>query len=155
MRQQLEINDSTKREPIRVKEEPFFSLLVDVAEEGRNVYDGLDMVFDDSLVDIEGKQARRSVSLVEVPPILQIQLQRVQYDREQQKIFKSNAHMSFGQTISMDRYLQVDPTDAEAVARRARTNDCRREMERARARLHELTKAKVRRILSSFAETRR
>ena len=30
MRQQLEINDSTEREPIRVKEEPFFSLLVEI-----------------------------------------------------------------------------------------------------------------------------
>jgi ubiquitin carboxyl-terminal hydrolase 25/28 len=148
MRQQLEFNDPTVAEPLRTKEELFFSLLVDVAEEGRNVYDGLDSVFDDSVVEIEGKQARRRISLVDVPPILQIQLQRVQYNREEQKIFKSNAHMSYAETILMDRYLEVDSTDVEAVARRDRTKACRETMERCRARLYELTKPKVCRLLS-------
>lgn len=127
---------------MRTKEEPFFSLLVDVAEEGRNVYDGLDAVFDDSPVEIEGKPARRRVSLVEVPALLQIQLQRVQYDREKQKIFKSNQHMAFGPEISLDRYLQVDEDDVEGKSRRSRTSSCRAEMERCRSRLNKL-KSKV------------
>ena len=84
-----------------------------------------------------------------MPPILQIQLQRVQYDREEQKIFKSNAYMSFSDTISMDRYLEADAADVEAVARRDLTNDCRREMERGRLRLDSITKRKVRFFLVS------
>lgn len=146
MKQQLEITDPApdEKEPLRISEEPFFSLLVDVAEDGHNVYDGLDKVFDDAVVDIEGKQARRRITLVDVPPILQIQLQRVQYDRVKKNIFKSNAHLSFSPTIAMDRYLEIDPKDEDAVARRDRTMACRHELEVARTRLQDLTKIKVR-----------
>lgn len=58
-----------------VKEEEFAYLLVDVAEEGRDLYDALDNVFDESQVDVDGGSARRRVSLLALPPILQIQLQ--------------------------------------------------------------------------------
>lgn len=58
-----------------VKEEEFAYLLVDVAEEGRDLYDALDNVFDQSKVEVEGGTARRQVSLLDLPPILQIQLQ--------------------------------------------------------------------------------
>lgn len=109
-----------------------------MAEEGRNVYDGLDAVFDDSPVEIEGKPARRRVSLIEMPELLQIQLQRVQYDREKQKIFKSNQHMAFGPEISMDRYLQVEEGDGEGRGRRERTSRCREELERCRLQLMQL-----------------
>lgn len=135
--------DSQAPEPVRAKEEPFFSLLVDVAEEGRDVYDGLDAVFDDSPVVIEGKQARRRVSLVEVPDLLQIQLQRVQYDREKQKIFKSNQHMAFGPQISMDRYLQAGPDDEAGQQRKEATSRCREEMDACRAKLRDLQSPKV------------
>lgn len=143
MRQQLQIDDPGEKEPLRIKEEPFFSLLVDVAEEGRDVYDGLDTVFDDSIVDIEGKHARRRISLVAVPSLLQIQLQRVQYNRLEQKIFKSNAHMSFSDTISMDRYLEIDPEDVAGIARRDRTIELRQQIEASRSRLTKLTTSKV------------
>ena len=133
----------TAPEPPRTKEDPFLSLLVDVAEDGRNLYDGLDVVFDDALVDIEGKRARRRITLIDVPPLLQIQLSRVQYDRVAQKIFKSNVHMSFGETITMDRYLEIDPSNEAAVLRRDRTTACRQEMDVARTRLQSLTKVKV------------
>ncbi|KAK4700117.1 hypothetical protein P7C70_g6136, partial [Phenoliferia sp. Uapishka_3] len=142
MKQELEIDDPTETDRIRVKEDPFFSLLVDVAEPGHNLYDGLDTVFDDAVVEIEGKKARRRITLIDVPPILQIQLQRVQYDRVAQKAFKSNAHMSFGEALSVDRYLEIDPSDAEAVERRDRTAACRQEIEKARSRLQDLTKLK-------------
>jgi ubiquitin carboxyl-terminal hydrolase 25/28 len=122
-------------EPVRTQEEPFSYLLVDAAQEGRHLYDGLDMVFESSSVSIDGKEAQRRISLIDVPEILQIQLQRVQYNRAENKIFKSNAHMSFGDTISMDRYLEVAEGDMEGTMRRDRTNACRKEMEKARARL--------------------
>lgn len=141
MRQRLEFEDHS--EAVRIQDEPFSYLLVDVAQEGRHLYDGLDMVFDSSFVSIDGKQAQRRISLVDVPPILQVQLQRVQYDRLENKVFKSNAHMSFGDTISMDRYLEIDENDAEGMARREKTNACRKQMEGARARLSELTQVKV------------
>lgn len=148
MRQRLEIEDPQDGEPVRLMEEKFSSLLVDVAEEGRDLYDGLDTVFDDAMVDIEGKQARRTVSLVDVPPILQVQLQRVQYDRTEQKVFKSNAHLSFPATISMDRYLEIDPANSGARTRKEKTGELRKALEGARTRYKELKKYKV--IFSLF-----
>lgn len=55
--------------------EDFFSHLpVNVSEESFDLYDGLSGYFDD-VVEFEGKAARMEVALVELPPILQIQLQ--------------------------------------------------------------------------------
>ncbi|SCZ90100.1 BZ3500_MvSof-1268-A1-R1_Chr1-3g01776 [Microbotryum saponariae] len=143
MRQHLEFTDPSVPEPIRIREEPFFSLLVDVAEEGHTVYDGLDTVFDDSIVTIEGHEARRRMRLVDVPPILQIQLQRVQYDRVAQRIFKSNAHLDFGETLSLDRYLEVEEGDVEAAQRQAWTQSKRDEIEIARTKLMALKSTKT------------
>ncbi|GAA5867533.1 hypothetical protein JCM1840_002542 [Sporobolomyces johnsonii] len=141
MRQKLVLDDPSTPDPIRTQEEPFFSLLVDVPPSSvdRDIYDGLDTVFDDAPVEIEGKSARRRISLVDVPPILQIQLQRVQYDREKQRIYKSNAHLTYPETIRMDRYLEVDETDAGAIEKRERTNEKRELLEKTKARLAELT----------------
>lgn len=142
-RQRLEISDPEDSEPVRTKDEEFPYLLVDVAEEGRDLYDGLDVVFDDAMVTIDGKDARRRVTLVDVPPVLQIQLKRVQYDRVLKKIWKSNAHMSFGETLTMDRYLEIDPENAEAVARRDQSINLRQELERLRLRFKSLSDGKV------------
>lgn len=47
---------------------------MNVAEDGIDIYDGLSGYFDD-VVDFQGKKARMEMSLLELPPILQIQLQ--------------------------------------------------------------------------------
>jgi ubiquitin carboxyl-terminal hydrolase 25/28 len=73
-RQVLDFEDSANL-TTRVKEEPFSYLLVDVAQEGKDLYEGLDDAFASSFVEIEGKKARRQDVLTELPPILQIQLQ--------------------------------------------------------------------------------
>ncbi|KAK4052873.1 ubiquitin-specific protease ubp2 [Microbotryomycetes sp. JL221] len=138
--QQLVFEDTTIAEPVRTRQEPFFSLLVDVAEEGRNVYDGLDAVFDDSPVEIEGKAARRLVSLVEVPDLLQIQLQRVQYDRVKQSIFKSNHYMAFGPELRLERYLHVSEDDVKGQEKKAKTAKLRAEIERCRGALDVMLK---------------
>jgi ubiquitin carboxyl-terminal hydrolase 25/28 len=74
-RQRLEFDDAEAPEPVRIKEEPFSYLLVDVAEEGKDLYDGLDASFQDAQVEIDGLTARRRVAVVDLPPVLQIQLQ--------------------------------------------------------------------------------
>jgi hypothetical protein len=80
-RQRLEFEDAKAPEPLRIKEEPFSYLLVDVSEEGKDLYDGLDASFQEAQVEIDGFSARRSVAVVDLPPILQIQLQ-VRIQRE-------------------------------------------------------------------------
>ncbi|KAA1097497.1 ubiquitin-specific protease ubp2 [Puccinia graminis f. sp. tritici] len=124
---------------VSIKEEQFAYLLVDVAEEGRDLYDGLDKVFDESEVELENGKACRRVGLVELPPILQIQLQRVQFDRRTHTVFKSNAHLKFGQRLRMDRYLEPDPDDQVGQEKRTKTIGLRKEIECLRGRLGELT----------------
>ncbi|MBW0461494.1 hypothetical protein O181_001209 [Austropuccinia psidii MF-1] len=123
---------------ISVKEEPFAYLLVDVAEEGRDLYDGLDKVFDESEVELEHGKACRRVGLVDLPPILQIQLQRVQFDRKTHTIFKSNAHLKFEERLRMDRYLEPEPDDIAGIEKRTQTISRRKEIESLRGRAAEL-----------------
>jgi ubiquitin carboxyl-terminal hydrolase 25/28 len=62
------------RSSIHEKEDLFSHLPVQVSEEGYDLYDGLSGYFDDK-VEFEGKAARMEVSLVDLPPLLQVQLQ--------------------------------------------------------------------------------
>jgi ubiquitin carboxyl-terminal hydrolase 25/28 len=70
--------DSKSRSSIHEKEDIFSNLPVNVAEDGFDLYDGLSGYFDD-IVDFEGKKARMEVSLVDLPPLLQVQLQVMPY----------------------------------------------------------------------------
>ena len=56
------------------KEEIFAQLLVNVSDEGSDLYDGLGGFLGDT-VEFEGKNAKMEVDIVDLPPILQIQLQ--------------------------------------------------------------------------------
>ncbi|KAF9245638.1 hypothetical protein BU15DRAFT_85365 [Melanogaster broomeanus] len=94
---------------IHEKQDLFSHLPVNVADSGIDIYDGLSGYFDDT-VEYEGARARMEVSLVEPPPLLQIQLQRVQFNRETLQPYKSQAYVKFGETIYIDRFLDsVDP----------------------------------------------
>lgn len=77
IRQRLSVEPDVARKtkPSMHEREDFFSHLpVNVSEESFDLYDGLSGYFDDN-VEYEGSKARMEVSLVELPPILQIQLQ--------------------------------------------------------------------------------
>ncbi|KAK9372232.1 uncharacterized protein V1513DRAFT_466843 [Lipomyces chichibuensis] len=96
---------------VRTKEERFSHIIVDVAAGPRDIYDALGACFDVETVKLDGHPARRYVTLTQLPPILQIQVQRVQYDREQGRVFKSNAPLIFDSTIYLDRYMDSLPSD--------------------------------------------
>ena len=55
------------------KEDLFSHLHVNVSEEGYDIYDGLSRYFDD-VVEFEGVKKRMEVSIIDLPPLLQIQL---------------------------------------------------------------------------------
>jgi ubiquitin carboxyl-terminal hydrolase 25/28 len=57
-----------------VKEDIFAQLLVNVSDDGLDLYDGLSHFLDDT-VEFEGRQAEMEIDILELPPILQIQLQ--------------------------------------------------------------------------------
>lgn len=121
LRQRLTPDQRKSRGLVTEKQDLFSHLPVNVADSGIDIYDGLSRYFDD-LVDYEGGKARMEVSLVELPPLLQIQLQvrsifslhnvqtfdlsqRVQFNRETLQPYKSQAYVKFGETIYMDRFL--------------------------------------------------
>ena len=145
----------SSRSSIHEKEDLFSHLPVNVSEEAIDIYDGLSRYFNDT-VEFEGKKAHMEVSLVDLPPILQIQLQvcpspasldwrtdavapqRVQFDREQLQAFKSQAYVKFGETISVDRFLEN--SDPE---KKRRSNEIQAKLNRCRERIRQLTEVKV------------
>ena len=62
------------RSTINEKEDLFSHLPVNVTSDGIDIYEGLSGYFDD-VVEFEGEKRRMEVSLVDLPPLLQIQLQ--------------------------------------------------------------------------------
>lgn len=126
---------------------------MNVADSGIDIYDGLSRYFDD-LVDYEGGKARMEVSLVELPPLMQIQLQvrttfsiqctnlhllkRVQFNRDTLQPYKSQAYVKFGETIYMDRFLDSADPHKKAKSKRIQTTLIAR-----RDRLRLLTEHKV------------
>jgi ubiquitin carboxyl-terminal hydrolase 25/28 len=102
--------------PISVKEDIFAQLLVNVSEEGFDLYDGLSGFLDDT-IEFEGRKAKMEVTLLELPPVLQIQLQRVQFDRETMQQFKSNAYVKFGESLFVDRFLESANPEKRAKSR--------------------------------------
>lgn len=103
------ISFKSRAATVREKEDLFSHLLVNVSDEGFDLYDGLSRYFEDE-VEHAGKRSKMEVSLLDLPPILQIQLQRVQFNRETMQAFKSNAYVKFEETLVMDRFLtNIDP----------------------------------------------
>ena len=62
------------RSSVHEKEDLFSHLPVNVANDGIDIYDGLSGYFDD-VVEFQGRKAKMEVTLVDLPPLLQIQLQ--------------------------------------------------------------------------------
>lgn len=137
-KQVLELENGTMR---REKTEWFQSLFVDVAGGKRDLYDALDSYFGEDILQLEeGGRTRRSISIAQLPPILQIQVQRVQFDRVNNRAFKSNAVLKFNETIYMDRYLET--SDPEIMRKRRQVSDWRQEAAGLKDRLEKITEKK-------------
>ncbi|AET39551.1 ubiquitin-specific protease UBP2 Ecym_4514 [Eremothecium cymbalariae DBVPG len=102
----------------RTKFERFMSLLVNVGDHPKDIYDALDLYFRDDLLALgdDNARVRRSVAVEELPTILQIQIQRVYYDREKLMPFKSTEPLPFGEKLYMDRYMAS--TESELLAKK-------------------------------------
>lgn len=125
----------------REKTERFSSLLVDVAEGPRDLYDALDSYFGEDIMKLEDGATRRTVTIAQLPPVLQVQIQRVQFDRVMNQPFKSNALLKFDETIYMDRYLDSD--DRELKRKRREVSNWRIEKAKLVKRLADLNSRMV------------
>lgn len=70
----IHLDNPTGNAQPSLKEELFTHLPINVAADGADLYDGLGSFFND-VVDFEGKKSRMEISMLDVPPLLQIQLQ--------------------------------------------------------------------------------
>ncbi|CAG8496244.1 736_t:CDS:2, partial [Racocetra fulgida] len=135
---------ATKEDKLKTASSMLFGKQQDVTvvvAEGRDLYDGLDVCFDTSTVEFDGTQAQRDVTLTRIPPILQIQVQRVQFDRSTSNVYKSNAYLRLEEVIYLDRYL--DKHHENLRERRRRAHEMKQEIESLQTELNDLTRDKT------------
>ncbi|KAL9108363.1 MAG: hypothetical protein Q9227_006823 [Pyrenula ochraceoflavens] len=84
----------------------FYDVRVNVASGPQDIYCALDGAFDVQSVQVGSSTAQQYSSIKQAPPILQVCIQRAQWDREKKENVKSNNHLSLKETIYLDRYLE-------------------------------------------------
>lgn len=126
---------------IRTKEDFFSDIKIDVASGPRSIYAALDGAFDVQEVEVGGALEPQYTTISQLPPILQIMVQRAQYDPEKKVSFKSTHHLDFTETIYMDRYM--DSKDEDLMERRRESWMWKKELNRLETRKLELTKTDV------------
>ncbi|KAJ5086845.1 hypothetical protein NUU61_008152 [Penicillium alfredii] len=100
----------------RSKEEWWCDIKVDVASGSRDIYSAIDGAFDVQRISVGNSTAEQYGSISQLPPVLQVQVQRVQFDAVKKSSFKSTDHLELLETIYMDRYM--DTSKPEIVDRR-------------------------------------
>lgn len=142
-RQILTYEDTQTLQSVRkVQEEDFAYVIIDASED-KDLYDGLDEYFFAGQVENfhGGRKATREVTVKRFPPVLQIQVQRVQFDRTTANVYKSNAYIPFDKVIYLDRYCEEN---FDVLAnRRTQVADWRKEMEENDRVIADLTKNKA------------
>jgi ubiquitin carboxyl-terminal hydrolase 25 len=101
---------------VRSKEELWSDVKVDVATGPRDIYAAIDGAFDMQKVFVDGELVEQFGSISKLPPILQIQVQRAQFDPVKKTSFKSTHHLELKETIYLDRYM--DTQQPELLNRR-------------------------------------
>lgn len=107
-----------KSRSLERKVEPWANLIVFPPQTGsRDIYEALDVVFDEQKVDIANTLTPQYASINKLPPILQIQIQRTAFDPVRQLPWKNRNPVIFPETIYLDRYMD---SDDPALMRRRR-----------------------------------
>ncbi|KZS93255.1 cysteine proteinase [Sistotremastrum niveocremeum HHB9708] len=128
------VSDRPVRSTTHERDDFFSHLPVNVSEEGFDLYDGLSGYFDDS-VEFQGHKAKMEVTLLDLPPVLQIQLQRVQFNRVLQQAYKSQEYVKFEENLYVDRFLE-----SANPSKKQRSKVIQSELSRCRDRIYALVK---------------
>lgn len=126
---------------IRTKEEYMSDIKVDVATGSRDIYAALDGAYDVQDVEVGGDLEPQYTSISQLPPILQVHVQRVQFDMEKKSVFKSNHHLELKETIYLDRYM--DSSDADLMQRRRECWEMKKQLANLEFRRAELATSDV------------
>ncbi|KAI9932783.1 ubiquitin-specific protease ubp2 [Aspergillus wentii] len=125
---------------VRSKEEWWCDIKVDVATGSRDIYTAIDGAFDVQKVNVENSVAEQFGSISKLPPILQIQVQRVQFDPVKKSSFKSTHHLELLETIYLDRYM--DTQQPEIMNRRRKCWEWKNSLKELEDRRAELLRKK-------------
>jgi ubiquitin carboxyl-terminal hydrolase 25/28 len=125
----------------RSKDERWCDIKVDVAGGSRDIYAAIDGAFDAQKISVENTEAEQFGSITRLPPILQIQVQRVQFDPVKKSSFKSTHHLDLLENIYMDRYM--DTSKPEIVNRRRQCWEWKHALKSLEARRSELLRKQV------------
>ncbi|KAL4788218.1 hypothetical protein BJX76DRAFT_200852 [Aspergillus varians] len=120
----------------RSKEEWWCDIKIDVATGPRDIYAAIDGAFDIQKVNVEDSVAEQYATISKLPPILQVQVQRVQFDAVKKRSFKSTHHLDLKETIYLDRYM--DTRQPEILNRRKQCWEWKDKLRKLEARRAEL-----------------
>jgi ubiquitin carboxyl-terminal hydrolase 25/28 len=101
-------------------------------------------------VFVDGEVAEQFGSISKLPPILQIQVQRVQFDPVKKTSFKSTHHLELKETIYLDRYM--DTQQPELLNRRRQCWEWKENLKLLESRRAELLRLSVSQIIPSHVE---
>ena len=107
---------TNKQGLIRSKEEFISDIKINVASGPRDIYAAFDDAYDEQEVEIGGALEPQYTTISQLPPVLQVLVQRAQFDAEKKTTFKSNHHLELKETVYLDRYM--DSGDEDLLARR-------------------------------------
>lgn len=126
---------------LRTKDQFFSNLIVDVASGPKDIYDALDGAFDEQEVEVEGSLRPQYTTITQLPPVLKVMVQRVQYDQKKGSAFKSINRLGLRDIIYMDRYMDSD--DEDLIQRRKESWDWKRQLRQLEARKADLATTEV------------
>lgn len=135
--------DPPPKDSPRTTEQTFTSVPVTLLPDVHSMYDALDTFFNDEQVPWENEaRLQRRITLKQAPPLFQIHVQRVQYDRKAQRIVKNQAALKLPDTLYLDRYMDAScapPERCEALqALQERSYALRRERAALLEQVHQL-----------------
>lgn len=107
----------------------------------RDIYSAIDGAFDVQKISVENAEAEQYGAITKLPPILQIQVQRVQFDPVKKTSFKSVNHLQLIDTIFLDRYM--DTQRSEILDRRRECWEWKNTLKSLEARRGELLRTQV------------
>lgn len=112
-----------------------------MASGSRDIYSAIDGAFDAQKISVENAEAEQFGLITKIPPILQIQVQRVQFDPVKKSSFKSTHHLDLSEIIYMDRYM--DTQKPEVVNKRRQCWEWKSALKSLEARKGELLRKQV------------
>lgn len=124
--------------PSRSTMERFFSLIINISDHPKDIYDALDNYFSESTVDLEEGTVKMCLTVMKLPEILQFHFQRVLFDRERLIAYKSLEAVPFSETVYLDRYLDTD--DEEILQKRHEVSVWKEEIKKLHREREEMIK---------------